>query len=242
MKRAISLRGIGALTLLALVATAFSPRPVSAEVAPAAKLLPDNVYLYFSVPSVQELKARWKKTKFSEIREDEAFKEFNGKIDELLEKAAREFKTKTKMEVKDLLDIPTGEVAAAVFRPAGEKKMAVIGFLDFGKSEDVVDQLLDKLEDAMKKQKADRKVQDFKDTRIVVYTLPNDVQENGPLKVKPSFSYFIKDTMLVVSSEVSGLESVLDNWGGKSERTFANNRIFERIMQKCKTDNSKPVT
>lgn len=242
MKRAISLRGIGALTLLALVATAFSPRPVSAQVAPVAKLLPDNVYLYFSVPSVQELKARWNKTKLSEIRNDEAFKEFNAQVEEFLEKATREFETQTQMKVKDLLDIPSGEVAAAVVRPPGGKKMAVVGFLDFGKSEDVVDQLLSKLEDAMDKENADRKVQDFKNTRIVVYTLPNNIQEEGPLNVKPSFCYFVKDTMLVVSSEVSALESVLDNWGGKADRNFANNRIFQRIMEKCKTDNAKPVT
>lgn len=238
MKPTNLLRRVWALPLLALAATMFAPAPATAQTVPTAQVLPDDVYLYFSVPSVQELKARWDKTSFGRIAADPAFEDFNNELQELMEKATREFEQQTEMKLPDLLDVPTGEVSFAVTKPP-QGQVAVTGFVDFGKSEDVVDQLLARLEDAMDDQNADRKVQEFKNTRIVVYKLPAAGQEQGP--IKPGFSYFVKDNQFVVSNEVSALEAVLTNWGGQARDTFANNRIFEQIMQKCKTGNEKPV-
>ena len=238
MKPANLFRRAGAFTLFALALTTFMPTPARAEAVPSSKVLPDDVYFYFSVPSVQELKARWSKTSFGQIQNDPAFNEFNGQIKELMDKAGREFEQQTKMKIQDLLDVPTGEVAFSVIKPP-QGALALVGFLDFGKSEDMVDQLLAKLEDVLKEENADRKVQEFKNTRIVVYKMPGADQQQGP--IKPGFSYFVKDTQFVVSSEVSALESVLNNWDGQGQRTFANNRIFDAIMRKCKSDNEKPV-
>ncbi len=111
--------------------------------------------------------------------------------------------------------------------------------MDFGKSEDLVDQLLVKLEEGLKQENAERKVQDFKNTRIVVYKFPGAAEETGP--IKPEFSYFVKDTQFVVSNDVSALESVLTNWGGNADRSFAKNEVYTQIMDKCKTDNAEPV-
>ncbi len=228
-----------AMALLALFAGMFVATPaLKAESVPSARVLPSDVYVYFSIPSVTELKARWQKTAFGQIQNDPAFADFKKEIDEVLEKATREFETQTRMKVKDLLDIPTGEVAVALMKPPKEK-LAAVAFLDFGKSEDMVDQLLAKLEDAMDAKNADRKVQEFENTRIVVYTLPNAEKETGPFK--PGFSYFVKDTQLVLSTHVSALESVLSRWGGKAARSFADDRIFKHIMEKCKTGNREPI-
>ncbi len=201
------------------------------------KVLPNDVYLYFSIPSVTELKARFEKTSFSKIRKDPAFAEFNAQVGEYFEKAKREFETQTKMKLKDLLEIPTGEVSAALMKPA-KGQMALVGFVDFGKSEDMVDQLLEKLEEALEKQDATRKVQEFKNTRIVVYTFSGELKKS-PVQTK--LAYFVKDTQFVVSNDVSALESVLTDWGGTGERSFANNRIFKHIIEKCKTGDAQPL-
>ena len=190
---------------------------LEAESVPSARVLPSDVYVYFSIPSVTELKARWGKTAFGKIQNDPAFADFKKEIEDFLEKATREFETQTRMKVKDLLDIPTGEVAVALMKPPKEK-LAAVAFLDFGKSEDVVDQLLAKLEDAMDAQNADRKVQEFENTRIVVYTMPNAEKEKGPFK--PGFSYFVKDTQLVLSTHVSALGIGLVPLGRQSRAEF----------------------
>ena len=226
------------LTIFALALATVLPAPARAEVVPSAKVLPDNVYFYFSVPSVTDLKARFQKTSFGQIQTDPAFKEFFDQVKEFMDKGGREFEAQTKMKIKDLLEVPSGEVAVSVIKPP-QGSLAVVGFLDFGKSEDMVDELLKKLEDAMDAENADRKVQEFKDTRIVVYKLQNPDLEKGP--IKPGFAYFVKDTQIVASNEVSALEAVITNWDGKGDRTFANNRVFKAIMEKCKTGNDKPV-
>jgi hypothetical protein len=238
MRRAQLFRWGGVFALIAVIATTFSPRPVAAQAVPSAKVLPNDVYLYFSVPSVKELKSRWTKTQFGQIRKDPAFAEFVGQVEEYLEKATREFETQTRLKLSELLDVPTGQVSAALMKPP-RGQMAVVGFVDFGKSEDIVDQLLSKLEDALDKENATRKVQEFKNTRIVVYTMPGADQQKGPFK--PEFSYFVKDTQFVVSNDVSALESVLTNWGGNGDRSFADNRIFKHILEKCKTGDAEPL-
>ena len=238
MRRAHLFRWGGIFALIAAMAAPLSPRPAAAQAVSSAKVLPSDVYLYLSIPSVQELKARWNKTRFSEIQNDAAFRDFISQLKEYYEKAGREFEQETKMKLQDLLELPTGEVSVAVMKPP-TGQLAAIGFVDFGKSEDVVDQLLAKLEDAMDAENAERKVQDFKNTRIVVYKLPGADQEQGP--IKPQYAYFVKDTQFVISNDVSALESVLTNWGGESDRSFANNRIYKQIMEKCKTGNAEPV-
>lgn len=226
-----------ALPMLALALLASAPAQLSAAT-PSASVLPSNTLFYMSMPSVDEFKARLDKTSFGQIRKDPAFKEFIDQIGELMEKANREFERETKMKLQQLLDIPSGEVAIAVVKPRA-KPLAVVGFVDFGKSEDTVDQLLDKLEDALDAENADRKVQEYKNTRIVVYKMPGADQQQGPFK--PGFSYFVKETQFVVATDVSALESILDNWGGDAGDSFANDRIFKVIMQKCKSENEKPV-
>jgi hypothetical protein len=238
MRPAELFRWGGIFALAAVMAAVFAPRPAAAQAVSSTKVLPSDVYLYFSIPSVAELKSRFEKTSFSKIVKDPAFGEFVGQLEEYYEKASREFEKETQLKLKDLLDLPTGEVSFAVMKPP-RGQVAAVAFLDFGKSEDLVDQLLSKLEDALDKENVARKVQEFKNTRIVVYTFPGAAEEKGP--IKPEFSYFIKDTQFVVSNEVSALESVLTNWGGEADRSFANNRIFKHIMEKCKPGDAEPL-
>lgn len=238
MRRSPISRWGGAFAFLALLALAFAPRPVAAQPVSSSKVLPSDVYLYFSVPSVQELKARWDKTEFSKIRKDPAFGDFVGELEGLFDKASQEFEKETRLKLKDLIELPTGEVTVALLKPP-RGQLALVGLVDFGKSEDLVDQLLVKLEEGLKQENAERKVQDFKNTRIVVYQFPGAAQETGP--IKPEFSYFVKDTQFVVSNDVSALESILTNWGGNGDSAFASNKIYSQIMEKCKTENAEPV-
>ncbi len=84
---------------------------------PSAQVLPSDVYIYFSIPSVKELKARWDKTQFSQIQKDPAFGDFVGELEKLFEKASQELEKETKLKLQELLDIPTGEVSVAVLKP-----------------------------------------------------------------------------------------------------------------------------
>jgi hypothetical protein len=237
MRRSPLSRLAGAIALVAVLAVALLPRPVAAQAVSSAKVLPTDVYLYVSVPSVKELKARWDKTQFAQIRKDPAFGDFVGELEELFDKASAELEKETRLKLKDLLDLPAGEVSVALLKPP-RGQIAIAGFVDFGTSEDLVDQLLVRLEEALKSENAERKVQDFKNTRLVVYSFPN-AQPAGPFKAE--FAYFVKDTQFVVSNDVSALESVLTNWDGNADRSFASNDVYSKIMEQCKSDNAEPV-
>lgn len=228
----------GVFALVALLAVGLMPRPVAAQAVPSAKVLPTDVYFYFSIPSVQELKARWNKGEVGQIRKDPAFGDFIAELEKYYDQASQELEKETNLKLDDLLNLPSGEIALAVMKPP-RGQLAAAAFVDFGKSEDLVDQLLGKLEEGLKQANAERKVQDFKNTRIVVYKFPQAEGETGP--IKPEFSYFVKDTQFVVSNDVSALESILTNWGGNADRSFASNEVYSQIMEKCKTGNAEPV-
>ena len=222
---------VGALCLA--LATALLPRlSVRAEddeAVPTDRLLPPDVSAYVSVPDVDELKARWSKTAFGSLTQDSAFEPFKGEISKALEGVSGTIQEELGVSLKDLLEIPSGEFAIALLTPQG-KKLSAVMFLDFGDNDKTVDALMEKAEKALEENGAESDDEEIDGTKVTTWTFKNGGGKPNQLV------YFIKDTMLVASSDLDAAKGVLSRWDGKHSDTFADNDNYNLILEKCSTD------
>ena len=117
------------------VAVALASRPVwTAEKAPNDRLLPQNTYLYVTVPNVGDLKTRFGESHLGQLLKDPKLQDFMGDLHKKFAQFGEEFEKNVGLKLSDVLAIPDGEVSIAVLLPTDAKKLAVAVFLDFGKS------------------------------------------------------------------------------------------------------------
>lgn len=220
-------------TVWLALATALLPRlslRAAEEAIPTDRLLPPDVSVYLSAPDVDELKARFANTAFGGLTQDSAFAPFKAEIAKALEGVSSEIEKELGVSLKDLLQVPSGELAFAVLTPQGKKLSAVL-FLDFGDNEKTVDALLEKAEKALEENGAESDDEEIDGTKITSWTFK---KEGGD---KPNqLVYFIKDTMIVAASDVDTAKAVLARWDGKHSDTFADNDNYNLILEKCSTD------
>ncbi len=111
------------------------------DAVPTARLLPPEVTIYATMPNVSEFKERWKQSLFGQLRQDPDLADFWSDVEEQLKEASSQLEQKLGLSVNDLLQLPSGEVSVAVVQPAG-KKFAIVGFLDFGDNEEIIEKLV----------------------------------------------------------------------------------------------------
>lgn len=214
------------------LATALLPRlslRAEEEVVPTDRLLPPEVSVYISVPDVDELKVRWGKTAFGGLTQDSAFEPFKEEISKAIEGVSEKIKDELGVSLKDLLQVPSGEFAFAVLTPQG-KKISAVMFLDFGDNEETVDALMEKAEKALEDNGAEGDDEEIDGTQVTTWTFKNGGDKPNQLV------YFIKDTMLVATSDLDTAKGVLARWDGKHSDTFADNDNYNLILEKCSTD------
>ncbi len=194
------------------------------------RLLPPEVAVYVSVPDVDELKARFAKTAMGNLVEDSTFEPFKQEIMKALEGVSGKVEEELGVSLKALLQIPSGEFAFAVLTPPN-KKLSAVMFLDFGDNEKTVDALLEKAEKALEDNGAESDDEEIDGTKVTTWTF-----KGGNPQQPNKLVYFIKDTMIVISSDLSTAKGVLTRWDGKHSDTFADNDNYNLILEKCKTD------
>lgn len=216
------------LAFVTVLLPRLSLRAADDEAVPTDRLLPPDVSVYVSVPDVDELKARWGKTAFGTLTQDSAFEPFKGEITKALEGVSSEIEKELGVSLKDLLQVPSGEFAFAVLTPQGKKISAVL-FLDFGDNEKTVDALMEKAEKALEENGAESDDEEIDGTKVTTWKFKGGEQAN-------QLVYFIKDTMLVATSDLDTAKGVLARWDGKHSDTFADNDNYNLILEKCSTD------
>lgn len=229
MRRLLKL-GTVYLALTAVLLPRFFVSAAEEEVAPTDRLLPPEVSVYFSIPSVEDLKAKWAGTAMGAIAADSAFEPFKEEINKVLTKASDEIEKNLGVAVKDLLSMPSGEFAIAVLTPPGKKVSAAM-FLDFDDNLETVNTLLEKADKALEEQGATSDDEDVDGTTVSVWKFKTDDEQTPNTLV-----YFVKGTMLVATSDLDTAKAVLDRWDGKHADVFADNENYNLILKKCSTD------
>jgi len=238
------------MSLALLTALAITSQPAAAaELVPGERLLPPNVLFYLSVPSVPKLKQQCGKSLLGQLRKDEELADFWSDVEAQLDRFSSKVESETGVKLRELLAVPSGQVTAAFVQPFGGEP-GPVGILEFGENEESVNKLLDKAAESLADQGAERTVQDFEDTQIVVYTMGGDDvdvdlegdQEEGnesdEQEERRQFTYFVKDSSIVFSSNVTILEAVLARWDGEHGQTFADNEVFNYIIKRCREEDA----
>ncbi|TXT37674.1 MAG: hypothetical protein FD138_602, partial [Planctomycetota bacterium] len=161
--------------------------------------------------------------------QDSAFEPFKEEISKSLDGVSEKIKEELGISLKDLLQVPSGEFAFAVLTPQG-KKISAVMFLDFGDNEKTVDALMEKAEKALEENGAESDDEEIDGTKVTTWTFKNGADKPNQLV------YFIKDTMLVATSDLDTAKGVLARWDGKHSDTFADNDNYNLILEKCSTD------
>ena len=210
-------------------AWAADSRPVGEQ------LLPQEVLLFFSIPSIPELKERMGSSLFGEMLQDPELQPFIDGVKEKIEEASEEMKDKSGVSLDTLLEIPQGEITFAVLE-LPPRKLAMVLLIDYGDNKDTMDKLLDHLESALKDQGGDVSAEEVGDATIRNFTF--EQEEENPFN---QFAYFDQDNYLVMASDPEALKAVLERWDGESDDTLAEQDVFHYIMEKCASDDREPV-
>lgn len=208
---------------------AYADEPIKCE-----KRLPQNVLGYVSLRNVADFKTQWPKTLLGQLERDESLKEFRSEVIKQLAEPSQQLEEHLGLSLSDLAAIPQGEIAlAAVAAPGG--KMSAVLFIDFGDREETVQKLVTKAADAIEKNGLKRSEEEVEETRVVVF---QNTGEEGDRKQAEAGAYFLKDSFLVLGSDLAVLKSVLTRWDGKNDRVLAENEVFRYIVDKCRDENS----
>lgn len=203
----------------------------------ADQRLPNGVLLYLSAPDVVTAHESFQKTGISQLINDPALEKFRQQLVEKFNDVEKKTQDELGLSISDITSLFSGEVTLAVVRPVGQSLGGVL-FVDIGGHQDILEKLIAKAEAADEEGKAEKETDTIGDQKITVYTIAvKDDEDAEPVTV----AYFIKDDKLVVASAVSILESILDQWDGTAEDSFARNEIYSEIIGKCTVKDSRPA-
>jgi len=234
--------------LLAASAMIVASLPVQAQTAVASKvisdqILPKDTFLYVSFPNVTQFKTFVTQSSLGKLWQDPALDAFKSEVQTAFENELDEgfakFQENLGVSVEEFLQIPTGEVSFAFSGGPGNTMGAVI-FLDFGDSEAVVQDLLDKAAGELSKApKLALEDESFDGTELTMFRIQYPGQPPTPLAKE--FGWFIKDQRLVISNRIELLQSALTNWEGEGE-SFKSNETYSYIMGRCQSAERSALT
>jgi hypothetical protein len=235
---------------LALVLGLVASGALAADKAPNDRLLPQNTYLYLTIPSVNELKTRFAKTNSGRLLHDPKLSDFLGDVHKKLGELSDEVQKHIGVKLTDIFAIPDGEVSLAVLLPTDAKKLAVAAIVDFGKSKSTVETILKSADEALDKAGFKKASRDVEGTQIVVYTKDKEKEKGDDKKdsdkpEEPEFgsqvAYAIKGETLIASSSAPALQDILRRWGGKHAETLAEVPAYKAIVDMGKQESSPSV-
>jgi hypothetical protein len=205
------------------------------ESAVGEALLPQEVLVFLSVPSVPELKERLGSSLLGEMMKDTELKPFLDAAQAKIKEASAKMKDESGISLQDLLNLPQGEITFAVME-LPPRKLAMVLLLDYGDSEELVDKLLDKLENALKEAGGDVEAEEVDGVTLRTFTF--EQERENPFN---QLAYFDHDQYLVLASDPEALKAVLERWDGKSDDTLAEQDVFKYIAEKCASEGRDPL-
>jgi hypothetical protein len=224
----------------------------AAEKAPNDRLLPQNTYLYVTIPNVGELKTRFAKTNTGKLLHEPKLGDFLGDVHKKLGELSEEVQKHIGVKLTDIFALPDGEVSLAVLLPTDAKKLAVAAIVDFGKSRGTVETILKSADEALDKAGFKKASRDVEGTQLVVYTKDKEKEKGDDKKdsdksekEEPEFgsqvAYAIKGETLIASSSAPALQDILRRWGGKHADTLAEVPAYKAIVDMGKQEGSPSV-
>ncbi|MDG2128430.1 MAG: hypothetical protein P8K08_10600 [Fuerstiella sp.] len=224
----------GVLTVSTILATVFTAQAQTGRVL-SDQILPKQTFLYVSFPSVTTLKNHFAESSIGQMWNDPALDAFKAEVDNAFSSELNEGLVQVEevlgLTLQEFLQIPSGEISMAVSAAEGNQMGAVI-FVDFGDSEQQMQDLLAKAVNALSNiPKLSHEDELFDGTELSMFQI--QYTGNAPTPLAKEFGWFVKDSRLVISNRSELLESALTNWDGEDSDAFTSNEAYSYILSRC---------
>lgn len=202
---------------------------------PAEQVLPPDTMLMVSVPDISEMKSRFDETVWSDLFTNP---EMTGLWDALMkpaQEALGEMKKETGIDLRDLREIPSGELTLSVTRIT-RGKIGVVVSIEYGKDSEALNKLLKTVEEKLEDAEREKTVTEIDGTEVVSYAMTPAETANPQ-----HLCWLQKDGFFLLSNQVRALEAVLLRWDGKNTEVLAEQAEFKYIRERCSTAGTQPA-
>lgn len=237
------------LSAVASAAVVLSSLPLVAQTTLTKKvvsdsILPQETYLYISVPDVEAVKSTLKSSSFGQLWDDPALDEFKEEVmnafENEMQEAMTQFEEASGMTVEEALELPSGEITLAI-SAAGNSAVGAVVFFDIGDNERKVQPLLDQAVAALS-QERNLSSADTSYGGVAITAFEVNYPGPSPTPLAEEFGWFLQDGRLVASNQLELLEAVIDNWSGDAADSFVSNDTYQFVMKRCEADSNPAIS
>ncbi len=218
-------RNFGVLILfsvLFLSSSAIAERPRCYEI------LPSRTLAYLRIADVKELGEKFEETSFGKMIEQEQMKSLTTRLYEEAEIAFVPVAEEIGLTIRELLAIPSGEIAiAAVAPPSGGEITAPVVMMDVEGQQANMKKLLDLMEEKLEEEGRTKVTEAERGTAMNVFE-DDDPRWTGLI-------HFQKDALQVFTTNRDVAKQILAAWDGDEKQlTLENNQDFADVMRHSK--------
>lgn len=215
---------------LVLAVSLFAQPSSSLAVPPTDQLLPKGTVGYIAVGDVDVLAKGWNSTQLAQLLDDPAMEPFAEDLRAQLKRKWEETNRSIEISWSDIEQVPSGELAFALVAGLGEEPAALL-LADVEDNQPEAKDLLERMADRLKEEKATRRSEEIEGTTVVVYDVP-EVGGQKPRRAR-TVVHFLKDGMLFISDREVMAKLVLERWDAAHEDTLAQRKEFQKVMARC---------
>ena len=191
---------------------------------PAARLLPENTALMFSVADCPELAKRFMNTGLGRMSQDPQLSPLVKHLYGSLSDVVASLRDRIGLSLPELLAIPQGEFTFALI-PVEDEDLAAVALLDAGDQLASARGLWMRVSEALDKSGATKSQENVAGVAVTIYA------GIGPQQRK--VIYLEKDASLVLATSMAAVQAILDAWNGGSARTLVAHPTFAAIQRRC---------
>ena len=194
-----------------------------------AELMPPGVLAQFSLPNVDALRERYQGSPMYGLYTDESLAPVRERLLPEIEKASEKMEEAVGFGIWDILELPTGQVSAAIVQPPGET-IGLALVIDHGvgtDGEETVDQIVEVLETQAKKNGGEILSESVGGTDLITIIMEEEPQV--PTSIL-SLNHFRRDGAWVIATNLDLLSAINDRWDSSSDPTFAEDDAYAEIQ------------
>ncbi len=185
-------------------------------------LLPPETYLFISCPSMTDLKTRFGEGAMGKLWNDRSMSAFRDEVSTQLDKASSSTQEEIGIPLRDLLNLPTGEVTLAASKVKNRLGLALI--IDVGENTDTLNKVMSKIHEKLL-ERGTKTTETYEEVELTILK-PADAKQG-------EFVTFTDESYAVFASSADLAKAILDRWDGKHEKTFESNASLKTILEEC---------
>lgn len=214
--------------LFGLVMVLLAVSPVLAERPACYELLPSRTLAYVRIADVKELGEKFDETALGKIIKQEQMKSLTTQLYEEAEIAFAPAAEQIGLTIRELLAIPTGEIAiAAVAPPSGQQVTAAVLMIDVDGQQANMKKLVDLLEQKLEEDGKSKVTEAERGTALSIFE-DDDPRWTGVI-------HFQKDALQVFTTNLDVAKQILAAWDGdEKQATLEDNEDFANVMRHSK--------